>query len=260
MRKPLGLNKSFIISLCIHILLLTFLTLTFAVKPQKELNEPVTINIEPLGESLPGELGNTIFEPVPKEKEKEQKRITKEIEKTAVPDNASARNESPQDNIKKDIAADTKGELNKEAGSLSTNDSEKLNREETKRKIDREMKDIFGALEQGNPSSEGLKGISPSGDPLGDASWSSKPRKTTFFPDIQSKIPENYKKKGLSYSITVKLTFDKNGLASGAEIVSSSGDSEIDSIFATELRKVRVEPIDEDRNDVIIKVFKISLK
>ncbi len=99
-----------------------------------------------------------------------------------------------------------------------------------------------------------------SNDPLGGAKWSLKPRKTVFFPDIQSKIPDEYKKKGMSYSITARMVFDNNGLAIRVDIIRSSGDPDIDRIFFSELKKIRVEPVNDYKTDEITKTFSINLK
>ncbi len=264
--KELGIKKSFIISLSGHLLFLLIFTFVMASGIKNEDKDLVTVSLEPIGESISKGLGDNIYEPAEKPMPRlTDKKTLPEANKT-IPEKTLPEKENES---VKNIPGATGEDLAKETHNSKTdtanlnNISNSISQEENKQQ---EIKKLFGdiekALEQGGSSSsnEGKGAYSSGGDPLSDASWGLRPRKTTFFPDIQSKIPDKYKKKGLSYSITVILTFDKNGLASRVEIISSSGDPAIDSIFNEELRKIRVEPIDEDRIDKITKVFKISLK
>ncbi|MGA2141717.1 MAG: hypothetical protein ABSG94_04765 [Brevinematales bacterium] len=263
--KELGLRKSFIISLSGHIIFLIFLILVMSAQSQNEDKDLVTVNLEPIGESISKNLSDNMYEPSKKALPKLTERKIKAEEKKNIPEKTLPENEKI-----KPVPGATGDELVRDERNAKT-DSEKfkdnvsnsVSQEEKEQEIHKLFGDIEKALEQGQEtsSSGGNPGLSTGGgDPLSDASWGSKPRKTTFFPDIQSRIPEKYKKKGLSYSVTVNLSFDRNGLATGVEIITSSGDPAIDSIFNEELRKIRVEPIDADRIDKVTKIFKISLK
>jgi hypothetical protein len=146
----------------------------------------------------------------------------------------------------KDIKSSTNSNKNQELNQVSYNIDQILN----------ETGDTKNKTGLGNNS----EGTMPGGDPLSGANWTSQPRKTLSYPDIQSKIPDKYKKKGLSYSLTAKIDFDRNGLAVFVDIINSSGDSGIDNILFTELHKIRVEPIQENIIVEITKVFTINLK
>jgi TonB family protein len=260
--KGLGIKKSFIISLSCHAVFLVFLTLIMSAQPYNDDKNLVTVNIEPVGEIISKNLSDNMYEPSKKAKPAAERK-TKAEEKKSIPEKAV-----PEQEKLKPVPGATGDELVKDVRD-SASDKEKfrdnvsnsVSREEKQQEVNKLFGDIEKALEQGtDTSSSGGNQALSSGDPLSDASWGAKPRKTTFFPDIQSRIPDKYKKKGLSYSVTVSLTFDRNGLATGVEIITSSGDPAIDSIFNEELRKVRVEPIDADRIDKVTKIFKISLK
>jgi outer membrane biosynthesis protein TonB len=264
--KELGIKKSFIISLSGHLILLIFLAFIMAARIQNEDKDLVTVNLEPLGESLSKDLGDNMYEPSRKSLPRLGERKTLTPENKTIPEKAMPEKEKESE---KSIPGATGEDLTRNSHDNKTDTAEfknqvsnTISQEEMKQQeINKLFGDIEKALEQGgSASSIGGNGSDLSGDPLSDASWGSRPRKTTFFPDIQSKIPDQYKRKGLNYSITVRLTFDKNGLASMVEIITSSGDPAIDSIFNEELRKIRVEPIDVDRIDKVTKIFKISLK
>jgi hypothetical protein len=248
--------------------------------------EPLTINIQSETLSLSTGLGEDVIKSTKKVSPRLTERRTKPVEKTAVLEktvprkemmNISKANERLKQNLKKTISTERIVKELKSIEKVKHNVKDKplqdvekrinseVSKEAKEEKLKEELKQITGDIdkaldevEKATPG-ESKKGIS-SGDPLSDATWSVKPRRTLFFPDIQSKIPDKYKKKGLSYSITVRIAFDKNGLATRVEIVSSSGDPKIDSIFNNELRKIRVESIPESRTDEITKTFKISLR
>ncbi len=97
-------------------------------------------------------------------------------------------------------------------------------------------------------------------DELADATWSGAPRKTISFPNIVASIPGEYKARGYGFSVTAKITFSQQGWVSSVELTQGSGDPRIDGIFRTELRKIRVEPIQVVRSDTITKTFKVSVK
>lgn len=282
----LGIQRSFLVSFIIHLFLFLIFSLLVVTNPFQSKFEPLTINIQSETLSLSTGLGEDVGKSAKKVSPHLSERRTKPVEKTSVLEktvprkemmNVSKANEKLKQNLKKVVSAEnTVKELkrvenikHKVKREIIPDIEKQINSEVSKEargdKVKQELKQITGnidkaleEIEQATP--EESKRGAPSGDPLSDANWSVKPRRTLFFPDIQSKIPEKYKKKGLSYSITVRITFDKNGLATRVEIVSSSGDPKIDSIFNNELRKIRVESISESRVDEIAKTFKISLK
>lgn len=97
-------------------------------------------------------------------------------------------------------------------------------------------------------------------DQLSDATWAGKPRKAIFFPDLSSSIPFHYQSKGYGFSVTAKITFNPQGWVSAVELLHSSGDSFIDSIFRTELRKIQIESSMNNLYETIVKTFTISVK
>lgn len=97
-------------------------------------------------------------------------------------------------------------------------------------------------------------------DLLSDATWSGQPRKTIFFPDLAQSIPERYHAKGYGFSVTAKITFDPQGWVSSLELLHTSGDPYIDSIFRIELRKIQIEHGTSTVYDTIVKTFTISVK
>lgn len=99
-----------------------------------------------------------------------------------------------------------------------------------------------------------------SSDVLADAQWSGTPRKTLLFPNLIASIPQQYKSRGYGFSITAKITFSPQGWVSAVELLRTSGDPRIDSIFRTELRKIRIEPSSKTSYDTITKTFTISVK
>lgn len=98
-------------------------------------------------------------------------------------------------------------------------------------------------------------------DPLSDAKWNGQPRKTIKFPDLASKIPDEYKMKGLSYKITVRLTITPEGTVKKVNILESSGEIELDSIFQIELQNIIVESVPASVGPVtVVKTFTIKVK
>ncbi|MGL4677541.1 MAG: hypothetical protein ACRCWI_07745 [Brevinema sp.] len=97
-------------------------------------------------------------------------------------------------------------------------------------------------------------------DFLADASWIGTPRKTLSFPNLTASIPQHYKTRGYGFAVTARLTFSSQGWVSSVELVQGSGDPRIDSIFRTELRKIRIEPSSKNSYDTITKTFKVSVK
>ncbi|MGL5956039.1 MAG: hypothetical protein ACRC0X_05485 [Brevinema sp.] len=97
-------------------------------------------------------------------------------------------------------------------------------------------------------------------DFLADASWVGSPRKTLSFPNLTASIPQQYKTRGYGFAVTARITFSSQGWVSSIELIQGSGDPRIDSIFRTELRKIRIEPISKNSFDTITKTFKVSVK
>lgn len=254
----ISIRKSFLVSLGIHLSIFLIIGIAALFRPVTvtEITTLVTVDTEVTsvspGEELPvSRKKETVSvknrEPAVKQRPVRQKNTQKLL--------ASMKNG-------KNTAADDDGlakRKEQEAQRLSNEQVLAANRE-----MEKVSGDVDKALSENADSSAARNTTVKSGsggtDPLGDAGWSKRPRKTVYFPNIQSKIPARYKMKGMSYAITAKIAFDSNGLATRVEIVASSGDANIDNIFFSELKKVRVEPIPENRIDVITKRFSISLK
>jgi len=194
---------------------------------------------------------------------------TSDIPQTPIRQKSSVQPE-PQppegDKIKK-TSADTQESNN--ISDVRTNIQQPSSNEIVKAYLDKVSGNIDKALDSGgSPGTGGVNGggsgkvknAGIQGDPLGGAQWSSQPRKVVSFPDIKSKIPDEYKKKGLSYSLTARIAFDKNGLAVRVDIISSSGDPTIDDIYHNELRKILVEPTSDDVVVEVTQNFLIDLK
>jgi len=263
------------------------------VKNPFQLNtQPITITIQSETTTIAQGINQSLNEASRNTAPKLQERVTKPVEKNAVPEktqpkinhlkeNSPSIKEAFKENLKKTETVDPKSELkkekvsevpvqNKQSDETSKKLDEYLEQESKNDLINKQMKDVSDNVDQilneDSTASTGNKGNGNGvdnfikGDPLSDAEWSAQPRKTVFFPDIQSKIPPQYKKKGMGYSITAKIAFDKNGLAIRADITKSSGDPNIDSVFFSELKKIRIESVSEDRIDEIVKTFTISLK
>lgn len=100
----------------------------------------------------------------------------------------------------------------------------------------------------------------PTTDVLADAQWSGTPRKTISFPNLTAAIPQQYRSKGYGFSVTAKIIFNPQGWVSAVELIHPSGDPRIDSIFRTELRKIRIEASKKRNYDTITKTFNFSVK
>ena len=254
----LDFKKSFLISLGVH----SGIFLLFAIAA---LFNPLRINEQQTLVSIETEVSGLTSAP-PAEADTVRKTPEKKKPAVTVPNRVKNTQKLIASMKTKNTAAgknknDDDGLAQKKAMAL------KLSNEQAAR-VNRELDEVAGDVDKAlNENTEGtgkvnasLKSGTGGNDPLGDAGWSLRPRKTVYFPNIQSKIPEKYKKKGMSYSLTARIAFDKNGLAARVDITSSSGDPNIDNIFFTELKKVRVEPIVENRTDIVTKRFSISLK
>lgn len=286
--KEIGITKSLLISVGLHLFAFLIISFLLLIHPFPLSNQSVPVSIDIEAESLSAGLGVTPIETANKNAPALEKRVTSTIEKSAVPEKTIPKQDllknfdKSKETIKETIAKDSEKDIHKELQETNPRQDvlssaempiDKEQKEEAnKNKINKELNKISGDIDKAleddseTASSSGKNGNNKggfnnkSGDPLGDVNWSIKPRRTLFFPDIQTKIPEKYKKKGLGYSITSRIAFDKNGLAIKVDIITSSGDPNIDNIFSSELRKIRVEPINENRIDEITKTFPISLK
>jgi hypothetical protein len=282
----LGLKNSLFISIAVHSFIFIVFSLVIMKNPFEISTQPIMINIQSESDSLAAGVGEIINQPGRKSVPHLNERVTHSIEKTAVPEKTVPNAEvlrsftrekdtaksllktTSKPNIKKELAKEKNqkkereiNENNKPAKTPEKDLAEEIEKEKVNQQLNQISGDIDKALDEdgGQNGKEGNVGTAH-GDPLGDADWGVKPRKTVYFPDIQSKIPEKYKKKGMGYSITARIDFDKNGLATRVDIITSSGEPNIDSIFFSELRKIRVEAIEVNRTDEITKTFTISLK
>lgn len=282
-RGEFGLEKGIVISVLIHLFLFILLSIVAVKNPFKEIQEPLIVNIQSETETIAAGLPDSLTEKIKTVSPHLADRVTKPAEKKTLPDRTLPKNTAVKtastkdvikDNIRKDSTADSVRELKnqKVVPDRPTDDVQKklddyLEQEakdqQARDDLNRMSDDIDKALNddsEGTATRQGKNTAIGKGDPLSDAEWSAAPRKTVFFPDIQSKIPAKYRKKGLSYSLTARISFDPNGLAIKADIIKSSGDPAIDSVFNAELRKIRIESISGTRVDEITKTFSISLK
>lgn len=255
----LNIKKSLLISLCAHLSLFLVLVIASLFNPLRidDQRNMVSIETEVSGLDSASPAEAEVVKKVP-EKKKPVVTAPKRVKNTQKLI-ASMKTAKTVDKNRKSDDDDGLAERKAMALKLSNEQAAKINRE-----LDQVAGDVDKALNE-NTEGSGNENASPKrgtggNDPLGDAGWSLKPRKTVYFPNIQSKIPDKYKKKGMSYSLTARIAFDRNGIAARVDIASSSGDPNIDNIFFSELKKVRVEPINENRTDVITKRFSISLK
>lgn len=282
--NELDLKKSLAVSLAFHAFLFLVLSIVFINVRFETTFEPVSVNIVTDSASMAAGITEALDQPARRNRPSMTRRITQPADTKALPEKTAPsasvlksftkKTETLKDRTKKVTVPDARQELKKEerreepaAESAPAPDPEKIREQELRERTARELRRIEGDIDRildepavGPVSPRADSGGSPGQDPLGDASWSAQPRKTVFFPNIQARIPPNYRKKGLSYSVTSRIAFDKNGLAVRVDIITSSGDPAIDSIFFTELKKIRVEAIEDSRVDVITKTFSISLK
>lgn len=287
--KSIGLNRSFLISFILHLVFVLIMSLTIKDNPFNKMSQPIMVNIDIPSETIASGLNEVLNQPVSKSFQKPQKRVTSPVEKkphekVVVPEKPVKKKEEVKKEIKEEIVKkeevkDSKAlhkELIEEVKTpkeeakapvveevMDKDFVEKLEEDFVDKEIDKISENIDNILDADEPTKEEvapLPGEVGRSDPLSDVEWNSKPRKTLFFPDIESKIPQEYRTKGKGYSVTVKMAFDPNGLAIKVEIIESSGDSKIDSIFSTELRKVRVESISGQGIDEVTKTFTISVK
>lgn len=291
--RTITLNRSLLVSIVLHLFIVLILSITLPKNPFLEQQQPILVNIDSPTKTMASGLEKVLDKPVSQNTPELTERMTKSVEKSPVnkkikqsvndikPKTQSIKQELKKSvksrdsiNIKKEIEK-TDLPANKPKAQKYTSADEALDDffdKEEKSPVQNKQentdlsKTIDSALNQ--VSSTGTKANNQtsaaatpgSSDPLNDAAWSTKPRKTLFFPDIQSKIPAEYQKKGMGYSVKVKIAFDMNGLAVRVDLLESSGDAVIDNLFLTELRKIRVEPSSTPGIDEISKTFTISVK
>lgn len=273
--RSIGFNKSLIISVIFHVVLIVILSITIKKLPTLEAPIPIEVNIATSVDSVARGMAKSLQKPVMKNTPKMTERTTKSVEKQAIPDKVKPKkssikpiesNQAIKDSLKKLPKVDDKQNLQKEVIKSDqikepSDTLDKFMEADEQKQLDDVADDILkDDLNLDKPQNDPGKSQVGRGDPLSDATWQAKPRKTLAFPDIASKIPAKYKKEAKGYAVTVHLSFNKQGLCTKVDILKSSGDSTIDAIFKIELRKIKVEEIQEDRVDKITKEFKISVK
>lgn len=250
--REMDLKSSFYISLAIHLFLFLLFSLFFLKNPFQKIETPTVVNIQ-FDKQLSGsQIKDDVQGPVVEEKKKEEKLkekvmpVKKEVKKNEVNEKIKEVKEK-KEKLEKNITEETKEKEIPQTG----------NKENVKDKDDDLLKNIDEAIKTGSEKNN-VSGKETKSDLLSGGKWSGKARRTIFFPDIQSRLPEELRKKGIGYSVTAKIKFDKNGLATYVEIIKSSGNSKVDQIFNTELKKIRVEPA--ETTDEVIHTFKIQIR
>lgn len=287
--NELSFRNSLYISIAIHFVLFLLLSLFFVKNPLRQIETPTVVNIEFNESDLSANIGGVLPEPAKANTPALPERKTESLKSTVVPEKTTPIRkvkEAPEKSREKIIEKVEKAKLTsekvkklvKEKIEKETEDvSRKIKEEELKEEIkkkklqeeldEREGKELLQNIDklledresrEGSAENTGRK--SEGNDPLSGGKWSSKARQTIFFPDIQSKIPPELRKKGVGYSVTAKIKFDKNGLPIYVEIIKSSGNSVVDRIFNSELKKIRVEPVDKDVVDEVVHTFRIYVK
>ncbi len=280
--QPASLKKTLIVSFIAHILIVLVLSLTIKNLPLNDIPEPMMVTIETGPDSMAYGINEAVSQPSSEQSPTLSERITASDNRSrTIPDTATPVRSGIREVA--DYSSDVRQQIRNVPTTTSESDlhasqanSERIH--EVAQNLDRFLEEDAHQQAQNNElnqvnqnienvlnqttatTSGGHQGNPSGGDPLSDASWSSAPRKTLFFPDIESRIPAEYRQRGMGYSVRVRITFDRNGLATGVEMLESSGDPTIDNIFMVQLRKVRVEAINSDRTDVVTKTFKISLR
>jgi len=283
--QSLSLKQTVLFSLLFHVILLIFLSLIIRNNLFDKINRPTTVNVTVSMDSVNAGISQSVEDeknllsphlnqrktqssspslpaktvPVPPQKitaDKGVNELRSKLKNTISPEKAlKQQKQRVQNNSSRKI----ENQIDKSLDKYLAEDEKKQTQKQTQNKnIDKLDRDLDSILNENNNGKSPSK-IS-SKDPLYDADWSAQPRKTLFFPNIVASIPDEYKKKGQNYAVKMRITFDKNGLAIRTELLQSSGDPGIDSIFMTELRKIRIEPIKANREDQIVKTFTISVK
>ncbi|MCX7883006.1 MAG: hypothetical protein N2314_07275 [Brevinematales bacterium] len=260
--EPLSFRQSFFVSLFLHLVLLLLLSLFFTKSPFKEEPEPIVVTID--APSLMAEGAQAIPAPPP-QREKATPKPVSQPKTTTTPKQAAEKiiQQAKEKTKKTTTTSKPVQSVQPTSETLPSTSSSEVQEES---EDDILAKSIEKALQSTGKKGTGSSATSATGqqgtgtDPLGDANWRSRPRKTIFFPDIASKIKEKVSHPLMGYTVTAKITFDSQGLAVRVDIVRSSGDPLIDSIFLSELKKIRVEAISDERLDEITKTFKISVR
>ncbi len=259
--NPISFRQSLVASIVIHLLLLLIVSFLLAKSPFKQEVEPIIVTIDAPSAMAEGAEASpapptpqTKPAPIPQPK---QSTTTKKEQAQKVLEQAKERAKKTT-TTSKPVPSTTPSSAQETS---PTSASQNVESED-----DILAKSIEKALQSTGKKATGTSASAGSGqqgtgtDPLGDASWKSRPRKTIFFPDIASKIREKVSNPLMGYTVTAKIVFDSQGLAVRVEIIRSSGDPLIDSIFLSELKKIRVEAISDDRLDEITKTFKVSVR
>ncbi len=249
--KELDLKNSFYISLAIHFIIFILFSIFFLKNPLQKIETPTVINIdfssEISGNNADEKPAPVVEEkPIVKDKKTHPKETKKEIKNNETLKKLEEAKEK-KEKIEKSISENKIAKTTPETGNSDKEDDDLL-------------KNIDEAIKTGGSKNDRARetGKADNDDALSGGKWSGKARRTIFFPDIQSKLPDELRKKGIGYSVTARIKFDKNGLAVSVEIIKSSGNSKVDQIFNTELKKIRVEP--SDRSDEVTHTFRILIK
>ncbi|MCX7821234.1 MAG: energy transducer TonB [Brevinematales bacterium] len=251
--KEIDLKNSFYISLAIHLFLFLLFSLFFLKNPFQKIETPTVINIQ-FDNQISGNQMNEIKEPAPVIQEK---KVEEKVKEKITP----TKKEPKKNEILKKEVQEKKEKLERNISEKSKekNIPETGNKENTKEEEDDDLlKNIDEAIKKGNTKNNTTEEGTSKSDVLSGGQWSGKARRTIFFPDIQSRLPDELRKKGIGYAVTARIKFDKNGLATYVEIIKSSGNSKVDQIFNTELKKIRVEPA--ETTDEVIHTFRIQIR
>lgn len=279
------LRKTLILSLVFHILVVIIFSITIRKNPFDEI-KPIIVEIESVADSMSQGLSEQLETAQHSQAPAHNEPVLQESRTPTVPEKTlparqktestdvsklkeslqQQKQDSVKNQLKEKVVAKTGPRIDPQKQAVNTSDpqlKEILDKEEFNKIVpesDGQMDEDISRILQEDGSQDATGADIPESDPLKGADWSAAPRKTLFFPDIASRIPEEYRKKGQNYIIKMRITFDKNGLAVKTEVIRTSGDPMIDSIFQTELRKIKVEAINRDRLDEVVKTFTISLK
>ncbi len=251
--REIDLKNSFYISLAVHLFLFLIFSLFFLKNPFQKIETPTVINIQFDNQISGNQITETKEEsPIIEEKKAQEKikPIKKEV-KNEIKKNESLEKlkevKEKKEKLERNITEKPKEKITPETGSKEKDDED-----------DDILKNIDEAIKTGSQKNITSGENSTKTDVLSGGKWSGKARRTIFFPDIQSRLPDELRKKGIGYAVTARIKFDKNGLATFVEIIRSSGNSKVDQIFNTELKKIRVEPA--ETSDEVIHTFKIQIK
>jgi len=265
----MNFRNSLYISIAIHFLLFLILSIFFIKNPLQNVELPVVVNIEFETQNPSDTSGKSFTEPSPQTLPSTPKNEVKAREKQK----ATERNVTTVKKMQQEEEVKTlqpKKEEIEKAKEQVEKPSEEIKKENLKKEMTKENEELLKNIDEAIQSKENKGGLAKEdisgdvsgkgNDPLSGGRWSSRARRTIFFPDIQSRLPAELRKKGIGYSVTAKIRFDKNGLPVYVEIVKSSGNQIVDSIFNSELKKIRVEPVEQNVVDEVIHTFKIYVR